>query len=94
MKKIILVFLVVFTIYSFTNENSDFESISQKEVMNSWAWKIFVFIDEGEIHPVKFFQRFSHNNNVRIYEDDFFLNNKELGFKEAIVFSEEVKSKK
>ena len=87
MKKIILVFLVVFTIYSFTDENSDFKPISQKEVMNSWAWKILVFVDEGEIRPVKpILRSFVKNNNENIYEDDFFLNNKELGFKEAVVF--------
>lgn len=86
MKKIIFVFFIIFTVYSCTNEKKAFEPISQKEYMKSWAWKIFIFIDEGEIHPVKSIRRsFNKSISEKIYEDDFFLNNQQLAIKEEVV---------
>lgn len=96
MKKIIFVFFIIFTFYSCTNEKKAFEPVSQKEYMKSWAWKIFIFIDEGEVRPVKSFHRsFNKSISEKIYEDDFFLNNQHLTIKEEVMnVFEVVNSKK
>lgn len=39
---------IIFTSISCTYEGRSFKKISKKEVMESWAWKIFIFTDEGE----------------------------------------------
>jgi len=49
MKKIIFILFVVFTVLSCGYSNAGYKQISKEEIMKSWAWKIFIFTDEGEI---------------------------------------------
>jgi hypothetical protein len=51
MKNVIFIFLVIFTFSSCASEDSGFERLSKKEIMDSWAWKIFIFTDLGETTP-------------------------------------------
>jgi hypothetical protein len=51
MKKIILMSVVFFAFCSCASDDAGFDQISKKEIMESWAWKIFIFTDEGEIMP-------------------------------------------
>jgi hypothetical protein len=53
MKKVFLNILVIFTVYSCASDEASFERISKKEIMESWAWKIFIFTDEGETVPIE-----------------------------------------
>lgn len=52
MRKIFFIFFIIFTVSSCTYEDSRFRRISKEEAMESWAWKIFIFTDEGEFQSV------------------------------------------
>lgn len=49
MRKNGIVLFVFFIVSSCTYEDNGFRALSKKEAMESWAWKIFIFTDEGEI---------------------------------------------
>ena len=51
MRKIFFVFFIFFTVSSCTQDDTSFNKKSKKELMESWAWKIFIFTDEGEALP-------------------------------------------
>ncbi|MDR6846535.1 hypothetical protein [Flavobacterium granuli] len=98
MKKITFVILMVFTFCSCANDDAGFDSNSKKEIMNSWAWKIFIFTDEGEFTPVKTTKNKFDNTTkgspifvedfLRIYsKEDFFLNDQKQAFNNPIVFT-------
>jgi hypothetical protein len=53
MRKIFFVFFIIFTVSSCTYEDSRFRRISKVEAMESWAWKIFIFTDEGEFQSAE-----------------------------------------
>lgn len=53
MKKIFFILFIIFTVSSCTYENSSFRRISKEEAMQGWAWKIFIFTDEGEFQPAE-----------------------------------------
>ena len=53
MRKIFFIFFIIFTVSSCTYEDSRFRRISKQEAMESWAWKIFIFTDEGEFQSVE-----------------------------------------
>jgi hypothetical protein len=107
MKKIILISGMVFTVCSCASEDAGFEQISKKEIMESWAWKIFIFTDEGEIRPVGTAKN-NLNNTIKaksilaediwqMYKnDDLFLKNHKVAFKNPIVNANfaEIKAKK
>jgi hypothetical protein len=52
MKNNILILLLVFTFCSCTTADSKKVRWNKKDLMNSWAWKIFVFTDLGETLPI------------------------------------------
>jgi hypothetical protein len=96
MKKIILISVVFFTFCSCASDDAGFEQMTKKDIMNSWAWKIFIFTDEGEIAPVRNikndFENTLKDKSIfvediwQIYKsDDLFLNNKKGAFKDPIV---------
>jgi hypothetical protein len=97
MKKIIWISVVIFTFWSCASEDAGFDSNSKKEIMDSWAWKIFIFTDEGEFTPVK-----KNKNNVDntrngspifvgygkgIYSNDLFFSNQNEKFRDPVVFA-------
>jgi hypothetical protein len=49
---ILFIFFIIFTVSSCIYEDSRFGRISKEEAMQSWAWKIFIFTDEGEFQSV------------------------------------------
>lgn len=51
MRRIIFVFLMIFSASSCSNKESSFKSFSKEDLMESLAWKIFIFTDEGDILP-------------------------------------------
>lgn len=53
MEKLIFIILIVLTFCSCVTNNAGFDSKSQKEIMESWVWKIFVFTDLGEFTPTE-----------------------------------------
>jgi hypothetical protein len=53
MKNSIFILFLVFTFCSCASDNGSFERISKEEMMESWAWKIFIFTDEGETMPAE-----------------------------------------
>lgn len=53
MEKLIFTILVVLTFCFCVTDNVGVDSKSQKEIMNSWAWKIFIFTDLGEFTPTE-----------------------------------------
>ncbi|WP_281228306.1 hypothetical protein [Flavobacterium aquiphilum] len=53
MEKLLFIILIVLTFCSCVTNNAGFDSKSQKEIMDSWVWKIFVFTDLGEFTPAK-----------------------------------------
>ncbi|HEU4788743.1 MAG TPA: hypothetical protein VFS71_03585 [Flavobacterium sp.] len=98
MKKIIFINLIVFTFCSCANDDTGFDSNSKKEIMNSWAWKIFIFTDEGEFTPVGTAKnKFDNTTKVspifvddvlEIYSnEDLFLNNQKEALNDPIVFA-------
>jgi hypothetical protein len=107
MKKIILVSVMIFTFCSCASDDAGFRQMSKKEVMESWAWKIFIFTDVGEGMPVG-----TVNDNfdnpikdksifvddvLKIYNNnDLFLNNQKETFRSTIVdaYFAEIRTKK
>jgi hypothetical protein len=96
MKKIISISVVIFAFCSCASDDAGFKQMTKKEIMESWAWKIFIFTDEGEIMPVETSKN-SFENTIKdksifvediweIYNnDDLFLNTKKVTFRDAIV---------
>jgi hypothetical protein len=107
MKKIILISGIVFAFCSCASDNSGFDQVTKKEIMESWAWKIFIFTDEGEIMPVGTAKN-NLDNTIKVKSifvediwqmyknDDLFLNNQKVAFKDPIVNANftEIKTKK
>jgi hypothetical protein len=107
MKKIILISVIIFAFCSCASDDSGFKQMTKKEIMESWAWKIFIFTDEGEIMPVEAAKN-NFDNPIKvksifvediwkIYEnDDLFLNNPKVAFKDPVVSANftEIKRKK
>jgi hypothetical protein len=98
MEKLIFIILIVFTFCSCANDDAGFDSKSKKEIMDSWAWKIFIFTDEGEFTPVETVKNKFDNTTTgspifvddvfEIYSnDDLFLNNQKKAFNDPIVFT-------
>lgn len=98
MKIIFLNILIVFSFCSCANDGAGFDSNSKKEIMESWAWKIFIFTDEGEFTPVETAKnKFDNTTKVRpIFVEDFlkiynnhdlFLNNQKEAFNDPIVYA-------
>ncbi|HSD08643.1 hypothetical protein [Flavobacterium sp.] len=93
MKNIFFILLVIFTVSSCTYDDAGFRRISRKEAMESWAWKIFIYTDEGEIQPVDY-KRNNFDNRIQqkpIFVDYFweidenqnvFLDEHEMVYKE------------
>jgi hypothetical protein len=105
MKKIILISGVIFTFFSCASDDAGFKQMTKKEIMESWAWKIFIFTDEGEIMPVgKGNNNFENTKKAKsilvediwkIYKnDDLFLNNQKVAFKDAIVNADFTETKR
>lgn len=98
MKNLFFILLVIFTFYSCASDEVGFKHVSKKVVMESWAWKIFIFTDEGEFTPVE-----KANNNfdsttkvnpifvedfLEMYRnDDSFLNYQKEVFNDPIVYT-------
>lgn len=94
MKKILFVLFIFFTVSSCTYENSSFRRISKEEAIQSWAWKIFIFTDEGDYQPVEIEENKidGHIKEKPIFakdiwkmkpKDDLFFKNDEIAFKEG-----------
>ncbi|PJJ06970.1 hypothetical protein CLU83_0096 [Flavobacterium sp. 1] len=93
MRKIFFIFFIIFTVSSCTYEDSRFRQISKKEAMQSWAWKIFIFTDEGEFQSVEPEVNKIHNSikEKPIFaediwktnlKDDLFLKNNEVALED------------
>jgi hypothetical protein len=98
MKKIIFLLLINYIFFSCASDDAGFTAFSKKEIMESWAWKIFIFTDEGEFTPVETTKNKIDNTTkvspifvddvLEMYSNDaLFLNNPEESFKEPIVFA-------
>jgi hypothetical protein len=95
MKNLIFILLMVFTFCSCASDEAGFKQISKKEVMESWAWKIFIFTDVGETMPVVTVKD-NFDNTIKdkpIFVKDvwqnykngsFFLNHQNIAFNDAI----------
>ena len=103
-------FFILFVIFTFSSciyEDSGFRRISKEEAMESWAWKIFIFTDEGEFQSIET-EVNKNENNIKekpifvddIWEmnlkDDLYLKNHEVAFEEEADYnnSELTKRKK
>lgn len=95
MKNLIFILLVIFTFYSCASDEAGFKQISKKEVMESWAWKIFIFTDMGESLPVDAVKVnfgntiedksiFVKNVWQNYKNESFFLNHQNVAFNDAI----------
>jgi hypothetical protein len=98
MKNLIFIILAIFTFCSCAHDDAGFDSISKKEIMDSWAWKIFIFTDEGEFTSAGTVKNnFDNTTKVRpifvedvleIYSNDnLFLNNQKVAFKDPVVIA-------
>ena len=107
MRKIFFIFFITFSISSCTYENSGFRPISKEEAMESWAWKIFIFTDEGEYQSIELETNKFYNNSKEkaIFvddiwkmnlKDDLFLKDDKVAFEEETdnAIFEQVKRKK
>jgi len=99
MKNLIFIILIVFTFCSCAHDDAGFDSISKKEIMDSWGWKIFIFTDEGEFAPVETVKNNFDNSTkvspifvddvLEIYSNDnLFLNNSKVAFKDPVVIAD------
>lgn len=95
MKNLIFITLTVFVFCSCASDGASLDSISKKNLMDSWAWKIFIFTDEGEYLPVASpenkFDNTTKGNSIFVEDvwkintnDDLFLNSSKVAFKEPI----------
>ena len=94
MKNIFFILFAILLLSSCTYEDSGFRRISKEEAMKSWAWKIFVFTDEGETKPIVPYQN-DFDESIKgkpIFVDDFweinlrddlFLKNHDVAFEEG-----------
>lgn len=73
MKNSILILLLALTFCSCNSEDVGKEKWNKKELMDSWAWKIFVFTDLGETLPnANAKNNFGNSTKVNaIFVDDF-----------------------
>jgi hypothetical protein len=73
MKNNILILLLVFTFCSCNSEDVGKGKWNKKALMDSWAWKIFVFTDLGETLPnANAKNNFGNSTKVNaIFVDDF-----------------------
>jgi hypothetical protein len=99
MKNVIFILLVIFTFCSCASEDAGFERLSKKEIMDSWAWKIFIFTDLGETTPVEpVINNFDDTIKVKpIFVEDAFSNfNADNIFftKQKIAFSDPIEGEK
>lgn len=87
MGKLPFIVLITLTFCSCSNNDAGFDSNYKKEIMDSWAWKIFIFTDEGEFTPAETTQnKFDNTSNVSpIFVADFFgiYNKEDLFFGES-----------
>ena len=107
MKNLICILLVIFTFYSCASDEAGFKQISKKEVMESWAWKIFIFTDMGETLSVDAV-KVNFGNTIKdkpifvedvwqnYKNDSLFLNHQNVAFNDAISNTNftEIKTKK
>jgi hypothetical protein len=104
MKKLIFSFLTVFIFCSCSSDGDGFDSVSKKEIMDSWAWKIFIFTDLGERASVQDINKDFDNRrkvNPIFVEDvwvidpeaDLFLNSTQLALKDPIVNANTIEGK-
>lgn len=95
MKNLIFILLVIFTFYSCASDEVGFKQISKKEVMESWAWKIFIFTDIGEIASVDTvkvnFGNTIEDKSIFVEDiwqnyknDSLFLNHQNVAFNDAV----------
>lgn len=103
---IFFIFFIIFTVSSCIFEDSRFGRISKEEAMQSWAWKIFIFTDEGEFQSVDPEVNKIHNaiEEKPIFakdiwktnlKDDLFLKNHELVLEDKTDYANfEITSKK
>ncbi|WP_269223549.1 hypothetical protein [Flavobacterium sp. IMCC34518] len=95
MKNSIIILFVIFTFCSCTSDYNGKVKWNKKEIMNSWAWKIFIFTDLGETKPLKkTVNNFDKTKEVMpiFIEDDFanfnaeniFQNNQKIAFRDSI----------
>jgi hypothetical protein len=98
MRQRILISVIIFVFWSCAPNDVTFDSKTKKEIMNSWAWKIFIFTDEGEFVALETTSdKFIETTKVspifvkdvlKIYtNDDLFLNNEIEAFNDPIVFT-------
>jgi hypothetical protein len=98
MGKLIFIIFIALTFCSCANDDAGFDSNSKKKIMESWAWKIFIFTDEGEFTPAEEVKnKFDNTSKVspifaedflKIYSnDDLFLNNQKGAFNDPIVYA-------
>jgi hypothetical protein len=104
MKKIILISVIIFAFCSCASDDAGFKQMTKKEIMESWAWKIFIFTDEGEIMPVgkvkNDFENTIKDKSIFVEDiwkmynnEDLFLNNQKVAFKDPIVNANFAESK-
>jgi hypothetical protein len=104
MKNNIFILLLIFTFCSCASDGDGFDSITKKELMDSWAWKIFIFTDLGETASHQDNKNnFENGRNVKpIFvedvwvidtEDDLFLNKSPLALKDPIANANFIEAK-
>jgi hypothetical protein len=98
MKNLIFIPFVIFIIFLCAFVIGDENRISKKEMMESWAWKIFIFTDEVEFIPNESVKNNFDNSTkdnpifvedvIEIYsEGDLFMHIEKGSFKDPIVFA-------
>ncbi|PZX92849.1 hypothetical protein DOS84_13330 [Flavobacterium aquariorum] len=98
MGKLIFIIFIGLTFCSCANDDAGFDSNSKKKIVESWAWKIFIFTDEGEFTPVETAKNKIDNTTkvspifvedvLEIYSnEDLFLNNQKESFNDPIAFT-------
>lgn len=95
MKNSIIILFVIFSFCSCTSDHKGKVKWNKKEIINSWAWKIFIFTDLGETKPVENAVN-NFDNAIKVMpifiEDDFanfnaeniFQNNQKIAFRDSI----------
>jgi PBP1b-binding outer membrane lipoprotein LpoB len=75
MKNSILILLLALIFCSCNSEDVGKEKWNKKELMDSWAWKIFIFTDLGETAPIDNIRNefeVSKKVNPIFVEDEFY----------------------
>lgn len=82
MGKLFFMIFIALIFCSCANDEAGFDSKTKKEIMDSWAWKIFIFTDEGEFEPVETaknkFDNTTKLNPIFVDDDLEFYSNDEL----------------